>query len=289
MKQKKLRIGFIGLGLMGNPMAKNILKAGFPLKVYNRTKEKTKNFVKLGVNSASTPSNLAQDVDVVITMVTAAKDVEAVLFGKNGVVEKAKKGLTVIDMSTVGPSAAKKIAQKLSNFQIDFIDAPVTGSTPKAITGELTIFVGGKEDIFNKAKPVLSAMGANIHYMGPVGSGQAIKLINNHLIATSIVALAEGILLADTMGLSRKKAGEVLKTVPAMSGFMNLRLPNFVNNKYPLLFSTANMRKDLLLAMGEANKGKRALPTLTTIVKLYDKAMKQGLAEQDMSEVIKIL
>ena len=289
MESKKLRVGFIGLGLMGRRMADNIRKKKFPLVVYNRTPSKAQLLEKRSVKVAQTPAELAAQVDVVITMVTASQNVEEVLFGENGVVYGGKEGLIVIDMSTIGPTGAKRIGEKLSVYQMQFVDAPVTGSTPKAETGELTIFVGGEQKVYKKVEKILSAMGTNIHYVGPIGSGQAIKLINNHLIAVSIVSLAEGMLLADAMGISRKKTAEILQTVPAMSGMMNLKLPNFVTNSFPLLFSLANMNKDLILALEEAEQGNKTLPLLENTVKLYRKAVRLNLAEEDMSAIIKIV
>lgn len=285
----QLKIGFIGLGLMGKPMAENLLKKGFSVTVYNRTSAKVKPLVEKGAKTAQSPSELARETDVIITMVTASDDVNSVLFGEAGVVQGAHKELMVVDMSTIGPTAAKEIGSKLQKKGIHFFDAPVTGSTPKAITGELTIFIGGEEKLYEKIKTVFEAMGTNLQYMGPVGSGQAIKLINNHLIASSIIALAEGMILADAMGISRHKIAEVLKTVPAMSGFMNLKLPNFVNHEYPLLFSTANMRKDLKLALKEAVSDNKTLPILEQVVHLYEKATMANLSEEDMSAVIKVI
>lgn len=285
----KLRVGVIGLGLMGKPMAENILKKGFPLTVFNRTSSKVKPFTEKGAVAAKTPADVAKQSDVVITMVTASSDVNDVLFGKNGVVEGAHKDLIAVDMSTIGPTAAKDIAHKLQEKGISFLDAPVTGSTPKAITGELTIFVGGDEKIFKTVKPVFEAMGTNIQYMGGVGSGQAIKLINNHLIAASIIALAEGMILADAMKISRDKIAEVLKTVPAMSPYMNLKVSNFVKNEFPLLFSAANMKKDIKLALQEAVSDNQHLPILEQVVHLYEKASASNLSEADMSAVIKVI
>ena len=286
---KKTTIGFIGMGLMGIPMAQNILKKGFAITVWNRTKSKTRELEKLGAIVAESPADLARGSDIIITMVTQATDVSKVLFGAQGVTQSARKDLIVIDMSTIGPTAAKEIGQQLHKLGIQFLDAPVTGSTPKAKTGELTIFVGGEKNIFETVKPVLEAMGTNIHYMGPVGSGQAIKLINNHLIAASVIALGEGMLLADAMNISRQKIAEVLQTVPAMSGFMNLKLPNFVNNEYPLLFSTANMKKDLKLALQEAMSNDQYLPILKQVVDLYEQAAVANLSEEDMSAVVKVI
>jgi 3-hydroxyisobutyrate dehydrogenase len=280
----KLKVGFIGLGLMGNPMAHNILKKGFPLTVYNRSEKRLEAFKKLHIPTSKTPKELADSVDVVITMITGPKDVEAVYLGKNGVGESKNKNLIAIDMSTIGPTAIKNIAKKLS---CDLLDAPVTGSTYKARTGELTIFIGGDKKVYEKVKPVLEAMGSNLQYMGEQGSGQAIKLINNFLVASTITTLAESMLLADALKLPRQKAADVLATVPALSPFMIMKLENVVKEIFPVAFSLNNMTKDLKLAVGEA-KGKK-LRILNEIEKLYVKAQKEGLGEEDMSAVMKEL
>lgn len=281
-------VGFIGLGLMGNPMAKNILKAGFPLVVYNRTPSKTEELKKLGARLAKTPAELASTVDVVITMVTAPDDVASVLFGPGGVSEGVKNHtLIVMDMSTIGLTAARTIAEKLGAHGIEFIDAPVTGSTPKAISGELTIFVGGKKEVYEKVKPVLLAMGKTIHYMGPAGSGQAIKLVNNYLIAITIAALGEAMVLADIVALPREQTASVLRTVPALSPMMNLKLPNYVSNSYPLLFSMNNMYKDVALATLEMRKKKKKLKLIDLLESLYKKAIDDGYGQEDFSMIIK--
>lgn len=284
-----MKVGFIGLGLMGNLMAKNILKSGFDLTVYNRTPAKSQEFKKLGAKITLSPKELAQKVDVIITMVTATKDVKQILFGKNGIVYGKNCNLIIIDMETIGPTAAREIAKKLEEKNINFIDAPVTGSTPKAKTAELTIFVGGKKEIFEKIKPVLLAMGKNIHYVGLTGSGQSVKMINNQVLATTIEAVAEGMILADAMGLDRKKAAEILSTVPAFSFMMNLKMPNYVDYNYPLLFSTANMKKDLELAYFEMMKGNKNLPVLKKLVEIYKKAGKAGLLNEDFASIIKVI
>jgi len=281
---KKNRVGFIGLGLMGNPMALNIYKKGFPLSVYNRSEKRLVDFKKNHIPIAKTPKELADNVDVIITMVTGPKDVEAVYLGQDGVGKSTNKNLIAIDMSTIGPTAIKAIASKLS---FPLLDAPVTGSTYKAKTGELTIFIGGNKNAYETVKPVLNAMGTNLQYMGEQGSGQAIKLINNFIIAATITALGEGMLLADTLHLPRQKAADVLSTVPALSPFMVMKLPNVVKEEFPLAFSLSNMTKDLGLAVQEA-KGKK-LTILEQIEKLYTKAKAAGLGEEDMSAVMKML
>lgn len=284
-----LKIGFIGLGLMGNPMAKNIHKAGFDLHVFNRNKKKAEEFKKLGVKVHETIKDLTNEVDVIVTMVTGPKDVKEVLFGKNGVVTAGKKVLTVIDMSTIGPAAAIEIARKLKKHGIHFVDAPVTGSVPRAITGELTIFIGGAKDVVEKVKPVLSAMGKTLHHIGENGAGQAVKLVNNHLVATTVSALAEGMLLGDILKIKREKLAEALGETPAFSPFMKLKLPNFVKNNFPTLFSVANMQKDLSLAKKEIQKVKKNLPILTLIEKFFKQGITQKIAQEDISAIVKVM
>lgn len=283
-----MKIGFVGLGLMGNPMAKNLLKAGFYLTVYNRTAGKTKELGKLGAHTAPSPEELAKKSDVVITMITAGADVEEVLFGKKGIVKGTKKDLIIIDMGTIGPTYARKIAKKLQSYDIEYLDAPVTGSTPAAINGTLTIFVGGKKEIFEKVKTVFLGMGKTIHYMGPSGNGQAIKMINNFILASTFETLSECMLLADVMNLPRVKTAEVLKTVPASSPMMHLKLPNYVGGEFPLLFSMANMSKDITLALKELKKTNKALPTLRKMEQMYRKALKKH-ANEDFTAIIKTL
>lgn len=279
------KVGFIGLGLMGNPMARNILKAGFPLAVYNRTKSKTKELEKLGARVFDSPKDLAAEVDVLITMVTGPKDVESVLFGKNGVVKGAKKGLIIIDMSTIGPSAAQNIAQKLTKHGIEFIDAPVTGGTPRAESGELTIFVGGKEETFKKVKELLLTMGKDIHFIGPFGSGQTLKLVNNLIGATTFAVLSEVMLLADQLNLPRTKVFEALSTSHVISPVAKLKMQNLVKNDFTPTFSLANMSKDMSLAKKEARGGR--LKILSLIEKMYRKG-KAKAGEEDVSAIIKV-
>lgn len=286
--KNKLKVGFIGLGLMGKPMAENILKKGFHLAVYNRNPKKTDDFAKMGVPVFKTPQELAQTSNVIITMVTGPSDVKEVLLGKQGVIHEAPKGTIIIDMSTIGPTAAVEINKKLKKNGLKFLDAPVTGSTPKAISGELTIFVGGERNIFEKVKPILRSLGKDIHYMGETGSGQAIKLVNNLIVAITIEALAEGMLLSDAQDLPRKKVAQALAQTPAFSPFMRLKLPNMVSGRFPALFSVRNMLKDLRLAEEEAMKGKIHLPGLTLARQLFQKGQLFNLGEEDISAILKV-
>lgn len=284
----KLRVGFIGLGLMGKPMALNIHKKGFPLSVYNRSPEKLKDFKKLGITTYDSPAELSKNSDVVITMITAPKDVKEVALGKNGIAESGNKSLTVIDMSTIGPSAAKDIAKGLAKKKIDFIDAPVTGSTDRAKTGELVIFVGGDKKVFAKVKPVLEAMGTELPYMGEVGSGQAIKLVNNLIGGETIAVLGEAFMLGQSLGLTKKQIHEALKNTFSISPNMKNKMPMIEKGEYPVMFSVANMRKDLKLGLTEKDSS-TPLPILKTTEAIYKKTIDEGWGDEDIAATFKII
>lgn len=284
MKQT-ISIGFIGLGLMGKLMAKNIYNAGFPLSVYNRSSGKTDEFKKLGVRVVSSPKELVEHCDIIITMVTAARDVEDVVFGQHGIITAKGKTRVLIDMSTIGPTAAKMIGKKLQRYGLEFLDAPVTGGTYGAKSGELTIFAGGKKEIYQRVRVVFECMGNNLHYMGEIGTGQAIKMINNFLIASSLVSLSEGMILADAMGLSRKTLADALSTTPAVSLAMTRKIQNYVTGQYPMNFTIKNMRKDLSLASLEKNAD-CDFSLLSLVESLYVRADEQGLSDNDYSQII---
>jgi 3-hydroxyisobutyrate dehydrogenase len=282
-----MRVGFIGLGLMGLPMAHNILRAGFPLSVYNRTKSKAKELAAQGAVVVDSPAALGATCDVIVSIVTGPDDVRAVYLGSDGVAQSPKKDLIVVDMSTIGPTAAKQIAKDLAQHGISFVDAPVTGSTPKAISGELTIFIGGDKAIVEKIEPVLRAMGTTLQYMGSAGMGQAVKMINNYFVGVEAVALAEGMILADSMGLPRAKAAEALGNFSTgMSPVMKLVIGNFATDTYPLIFSLENLKKDVGLAMKE--KGLQELALMKLTKETLDQATEAGLGKEDFSTIIKI-
>lgn len=285
----KMRVGFIGLGLMGLPMAKNILKAGFPLTVYNRTGAKTEELKKLGATVAVSLTEVGANCDIVITMVTGPKEVKHVLFGNGGVVLNAKKGLVVIDMSTIGPTAARLIGQQLKEKGMIFADAPVTGGVFRAASGELTIFVGADTEVYKKIQPILQAMGTTLLHMGTIGSGQAIKIVNNYFAGVEMVALAEGMMLADSMGLSRQKASEVLQSAATgMSPIMKLVIGNLATHTFPVIFSLSNMHKDISLAMSEIT-GKKNFPMMRLTQGIFDRGVNAGLGDEDLSAITKII
>lgn len=283
-----MTIGFIGLGLMGVPMAKNIHKAGFPLVVYNRDPAKTEEFKKMGVIVVDSPTKVGDKADVIITMVTAADDVKEVLFGRNGAAFKGCKTKLVIDMETIGPTAARDIAAQLEMIGIDFMDAPVTGSLPKAQTAELTIFAASKPEIFDEYKVVLEALGTNIKYVGDIGKGQSVKLINNFLITHSFIGLANSLILADAMKLDRKELMDAMFDGPVVSDFMRLKWPHMVKDEHPLLFTVENLIKDTELAKFEATHGGVKIESIDEYIELYKQAREMGFGQEDVSTIIKV-
>jgi 3-hydroxyisobutyrate dehydrogenase-like beta-hydroxyacid dehydrogenase len=191
-------------------------------------------------------------------------------------------------MSTIGPTAACRIADDLKEMKIDFVDAPVTGGTSGAEKGTLTIFIGAKESIYEKVKPVLETMGSDLQYIGQIGMGQGVKLINNLIVGETVTALAEGFLLADEMKIPRKKMAEALQNVFGLSPNMKNKMPNMIAGKHAVTFSVANIRKDLKLAQDEL-ENKNKLPQLKVAEKLYKQGIDQGMGNQDLSAVIEVL
>ena len=284
-----MRIALIGLGLMGIPMARNILAKWGDLSIWNRTPERATELISLGAKMCNSASELARESDILITMVTAGEDVSEILFGHDGVVDSLRPGSIVIDMSTIGVEWATQIGSRLIERGIYFIDAPVTGSTPKAITGELTIFIGGELTTFEKVKPVLAMMGTNLQYMGKTGNGQAMKLVNNALVAYSMIGLSEAMKLGDAMGLSTDTLATVIKTLPVSSPYTVMKVDNFVKEDFPMMFSLANMAKDISLAHDEMTKSWKTLPMLTLADDLYTRWVEQGIGGLDVSAIGRVV
>ncbi|MGC9051086.1 NAD(P)-dependent oxidoreductase [Pyrobaculum sp.] len=274
-----MRVGVVGLGIMGGPMAMHLHKAGLLAAVYNRTRSKAEPFEKMGVYVAQSPADLARRVDVVIVMVSDAPDVEHVLFGPGGVVEGARPGLVVVDMSTNSPEWARRFAERLARLGVEFLDAPVTGGQKGAVEGTLTIMVGGSEELFKRLLPVFQAFGRNIVYVGPVGYGQAMKLVNQVVVALNTVAMVEGLRLAKALGLDMEKVAQVLTGGAARSGSIELYLPKLLRGDLSPGFKAAHLKKDLGYVMEFANKTNLPLPATALALELYKKMVERGLGE----------
>ncbi|MGA7933824.1 MAG: NAD(P)-dependent oxidoreductase, partial [Kovacikia sp.] len=212
-------IGFIGLGLMGQPMAQNLLKAGYPLVVYNRSRAAMEKLEAKGATLATSPQEVAQQVDVVITCVSDSPDVEAVVLGSTGVIEGARPGMLFIDMSTIAPATSRRIYTALKVKGVDALDAPVSGGDIGAQQGTLSIMVGGDEPAFQRALPILQVVGKNIVYIGESGSGQVTKACNQIVVALTLQAVAEALTLAKKSGVDPAKVREAL-----LGGFAQSRV-----------------------------------------------------------------
>ena len=285
---ERLRVGFIGLGIMGGAMAMNIHRAGFPLIVYNRTRSKTEPFAKLGVPVADSPREVAERSDVVIDMVTDAPDVEEVLLGPNGVVHGAHPGLIVIDMSTNSPEYARYFARELGKYGIEFLDAPVTGGDIGARQGTLTIMVGGKYEVFQRVKPILEAMGKTIIYAGDVGNGQMLKLLNQIVVGIDMLAVAEAMALAKKAGIDMEKLFTVLSTGAANSFTVQYYMPKMMRGDFEPGFRAAHLKKDLRYALETANKLNVPLPGTALTLQLYNALVAKGLGEKGTQALLKL-
>jgi 2-hydroxy-3-oxopropionate reductase len=253
-------VGLIGLGLMGKPMGRNLLKAGFPLVVWNRTKSKADDLLREGATLAANPRDLAAQVNVLITIVSDPPANEEVLFGANGALDALKRGSLFIDSTTISPELARREAKECADRGIDFLDAPVTGGTWGAEKGELVFMMGGQQAVFDRAKPILEAMGKKFFLCGPNGAGQTVKLAMNLILALEVEALAEATALVTHSGVPGEKLIDVLQSSMGRSALMDVKAPLILKNDYPASFPLRLMHKDVRLALELARQQKIELP-----------------------------
>ena len=279
------RIGFVGLGTMGAAMAANLRRAGFEVTVWNRTPGRADQLVELGAREAATPAAVAAASDVVVCCVSDTPDVEAVLFGDDGVAAGMARGGLVIDCSTISPSATATFAQRLADQGIQLVDAPVSGGSEGARNATLTIFVGGEPEAIERARPVLEALGKTITPFGPPGSGQAVKAVNQVMIAGVYLAVAEGIVLAMRAGLDPEAVAAALGGGVAGSWILANRSGKMINNDYPLGFRTSLHLKDLGIALEMARHLGVVLPVTALAAQLEAGLVAQGRGDEDMSNL----
>nr|WP_291765219.1 NAD(P)-dependent oxidoreductase [Caldivirga sp. UBA161] len=283
-----IRVGFIGLGTMGAPMAMNIHKAGFPLIVYNRTRSKAEPFTRLNIPVASSPREVAERSDVVICMLTDAPDLEQVLFGRNGVVEGRHEGLIVVDMSTNSPDYSVEFHRRLRELGIEFLDAPVTGGDKGAREGTLTIMVGGSRDTFERIKPIFEAMGKVIIYAGDVGSGQLLKLINQVVVGLNTLAMVEALTLAKRAGADISKVQQVLTSGMGNSEVIRQLMPRVLSNDFKPGFKASHLRKDLKYVIDLATRLNTPMPGVSILLQLYNALVALGLGDEGTQALIKL-
>jgi 3-hydroxyisobutyrate dehydrogenase-like beta-hydroxyacid dehydrogenase len=253
-------VGLIGLGLMGKPMGRNLLKAGFPLVVWNRTAFKAEDLVKEGAKLAASPREAAAQADVLVTIVSDPPALEEVVFGPDGALEGFRRGSVFVDSSTISPDLARREAAACAERGVDFLDAPVTGGTWGAEKGELVFMVGGKAEVFERTKPVFEAMGKRFFLLGPNGSGQIVKLAMNLILALEVQALAEAMALVRTAGIKGERLSEVLQSSMGRSALMDVKAPLILKNEYPASFPLRLMHKDVRLALELAREQGIELP-----------------------------
>lgn len=282
----RLRVGFLGLGTMGAPMATNVAKAGFPLMVWNRTASKVEPFVRLGAKAGKTPAHVAAEADVVITMVSQPKDVEQVVLGPDGVLDGIKSGAVLIDMSTVSPATSRKLAGAATTKRVEFLDAPVVGSKGPATEGTLVILVGGLPKTLEQVRPVLSAMGTTIVHAGGVGLGAVLKLATNLMLAHLAAGFAEGLLLVQKAGLDPKKYLEVLEASTFRSPWYQTKGVGMIKRDFSPHFALKHMHKDLRLMNELAGEIGLTLPITKAVHELFAASEAAGRAELDYSAIL---
>jgi 3-hydroxyisobutyrate dehydrogenase len=281
------RIGFLGLGIMGSRMAANLAQGGYELSVWTHTEGKADGWAQEhGASACATPADVAARSDMVISMVVDGDQVASVLLGEHGVIEHAREGLLCVDCSTIAPPQTRAIGAVLAERGAAMLDAPVTGSSPRAEDGSLTIMVGGSERDFARALPVLEQMGGLIVHVGELGQGEMAKLINNGLAAANAAALAEALLLADATGVDLDALVEVAGAGSGASTQLSMKAAPMRAHDFTTLFKTAHMLKDVRLCLEEAQQAGVPFPTAAHARDLLTGAMARGHADADYCSLI---
>jgi 3-hydroxyisobutyrate dehydrogenase-like beta-hydroxyacid dehydrogenase len=281
------RIGFLGLGIMGSRMAANVARSGFELTVWTHTPGKADRWAaEHGATARATPAEVARDSDIVISMVVDGGQVSSVLLGPGGVIEAGRPGLLCVDMSTIAPADTRRIGAALAEREVRMIDAPVTGSAPRAQDGSLTIMVGGEQEDLARAGPLLEAMGELVVHVGELGKGEMLKLINNAVGAANAGAVAEALLLARATGIDLEALVRVLSRGSGASAQLELKSAAMREHDYTTLFKTAHMLKDVRLCLEEAQAAGMPFPSAAHARDLLSATMGRGHAEDDYAAMI---
>ncbi len=281
-----MKIGFIGLGIMGKPMAKNLLKAGHKLVAYDVASAPLKEVVAAGAEEGKSPADVASKTDVIITMLPNSPHVKEVLLGKDGVIEAAKKGSLVVDMSSIAPLAAREVAAALARKGIDMLDAPVSGGEPKAMDGTLAIMVGGRQEVFDKAKDILLKMGSSAVLCGDIGAGNVTKLANQVVVALNIAAMSEAYVLATKAGVDPEKVFNAIKGGLAGSTVLNAKSPMVLEGNYKPGFRIELHIKDLQNALDTAHEIGVPIPLTGQVMEIMQALKVDGKQKDDHGGVI---
>lgn len=286
MSKKQLSIGFIGTGIMGKSMIKHLINANYEMFIYNRTKDKAKELIEKGANWCSSPKEVAQKANVIITMVGYPHDVEEIYFGLEGLLSNAGEEAIFLDMTTSTPTLAKKIYQAAKDKGMDALDAPVSGGDIGAKNGTLTIMVGGDKEAFEKVSPILACFGQNIVFQGEAGAGQHTKMCNQIAIATNMIGVSEAIIYAKKAGLDPENVLKSISAGAAGSFSLSNLAPRMLANDYSPGFFIKHFIKDMGIALAEAEKMNLELPGLSLAKKLYDQLAENGEEENSGTQAL---
>jgi 2-hydroxy-3-oxopropionate reductase len=281
-----MKIGFIGLGIMGKPMAKNLLKAGYELVVHNRNPAPVKELAAAGAEAALSAKEVAQKTEVVITMLPNSPHVKDVVMGPNGVLEGAKPGMIIVDMSSIAPLAAKEVAARAAEKGVEMLDAPVSGGEPKAIDGTLSIMVGGKKDVFEKCQGFLSKMGTSVVLCGDIGAGNMTKLANQIIVALNIAAMSEALVLGTKAGVDPEIIFKAIRGGLAGSAVLEAKVPMVLGRNFKPGFRIELHIKDLANAMDTAHELGVPLPLTSQVMEIMQALKVDGKAGNDHSGIV---
>ncbi|MCL4296936.1 MAG: NAD(P)-dependent oxidoreductase [Anaerolineae bacterium] len=283
------KIGFVGLGRMGSPMALNLVRAGYPVTVYNRTPEKTKPLAEAGAAVAGSLAELARDSEIVITMVSDSAALQDVVLGPDGLLDSLQPGAVLIDMSTVDPKISRQVAEAVRARGAHMLDAPVSGSTMLAEQGALSIMVGGEENVHERVREVLLKMGGRSTHVGPNGAAASLKLAVNIIIGVTMEVLAESVVLAQRAGVAPEVAVEVLSNSAVASPFLKYKAPQLLQPLGPAAFTASMMQKDFTMALQMARETGVPLPATAAANEVLTMARGLGLGDHDFAAVTTVI
>lgn len=280
------KIGFIGLGIMGKPMAKNLLQAGYNLIVFDLNTEAVEDVVSSGAARGTSSKDVASKTDIIMTMLPNSPHVREVVLGKEGVVEGVKSGSILVDMSSIAPLVSKEVSEALSKVGVKMLDAPVSGGEPKAVDGTLAFMVGGPEDVFNEVKGILSVMGASVTHVGEIGSGNTTKLANQIIVALNIAAMSEAMVLATKAGVDPEKVFDAIKGGLAGSTVLNAKMPLILDGNFKPGFRIELHIKDLMNALDTAHELGVPVPLTSNVMETMQSLKVDGHAKDDHGGII---
>lgn len=275
-----MKIGFIGLGIMGKPMCKNLLKAGYELTIMDRNPAVLNEVAALGAEIVDSPKAVAEKTDIIITMLPNSPHVKDAVLGENGVIEGAKRGAIIIDMSSIAPLVSREISGKLEEIGVDMLDAPVSGGEPKAIDGTMSVMVGGKKEIFDKCYPIMDAMAGSVVYTGGIGAGNTTKLANQIIVALNIAAVAEALVLATKAGVEPELVYQAIRGGLAGSTVLDAKAPLMLDRKFEPGFRIDLHIKDLANVLETSHEINVSLPLTASVMEIM-----QALKADDMGDL----